>query len=716
MRKIVLLLLLAMTTTLFAIPAKRGITKTLKTADGTTVRAQLFGDEYAHYYLAADGRAYLQQAGIAIEADARQLHERAASRRMALDKQRAHRQAIRKVGGAGKVYEGRKKGLIILVEYTDVAFEPDHDRTLFTRIANEENYSEGYFVGSVSDYFKAQSGGIFELDFDVVGPVTLAHEQAYYGGNDRYGDDKAPEEMVIEACQAVDAEVDFSDYDWDGDGEVDQVFILYAGLGEASGGDEDTVWPHEWQLSGANKSLTLDGVKIDTYACSSELTGYAFDWRGNATVTGIDGIGTICHEFSHCLGLPDMYDTNYRYYGMAQWDLMDMGSYNGDGFRPAGYTSYEKMLAGWLTPIELTGDMEVSQMKALSEGGEAYIIYNKGHNEEFYLLENRQRTGWDADLLGEGLLIVHLDYDENAWYYNTVNTAAQQRCTIIPADNSLKMVYYGGYYYVDEADVPGDPYPHQGNNQLTNTSTPRAATHHINASGNRLMDIAITDITQNADGTIAFRFSENPGFKPDPDGCCFYESFDQCTGTGGNDDLWSGNIASGAFIPDNEGWEAGSDKAFGANQCAKFGTTNLVGIATTPPITIAGPSTLRFRAAAWDAKADDTDLALQISNPNIALSETGLTMKKGAWTDYTVDLDGYGTFTLSFMAFNRFFLDEVVVSDGLTGIRQMEERPSDNLLYDLQGRRIQWTPDSPEPLPRGIYILNGKKFSVSSTK
>lgn len=146
--------------------------------------------------------------------------------------------------------------------------------------------------------------------------------------------------MVAEACLAADSEVNFADYDWDGDGEVDQVFVLYAGLGEAAGGDDDTVWPHMWNLSSSDyrKSLTLDNVKVDTYACSSEMTK-DYDTFGYPDI--VSGIGTFCHEFSHCLGYPDMYDMNYKNFGMATWDLMDYGNYNGKGFIPSGYTAYE---------------------------------------------------------------------------------------------------------------------------------------------------------------------------------------------------------------------------------------------------------------------------------------------------------------------------------------------------------------------------------------
>jgi hypothetical protein len=163
----------------------------------------------------------------------------------------------------------------------------------------------------------------------------------------------------------------------------------------------------------------LDGVTIDTYACSSELT---IDYYNNNV---IDGIGTICHEFSHCLGFPDMYDYTQKNFGMGDWDLMDRGCYNGDGcgFVPAGYSSYEKWCAGWLEPIELKDeDVEVTDLKPLSQGGDAYVIYNDKNPDEFYLLENRQNVNWDAELPGKGLLVLHADYDPEIWEWNVVNT------------------------------------------------------------------------------------------------------------------------------------------------------------------------------------------------------------------------------------------------------------------------------------------------------
>jgi len=283
------------------------------------------------------------------------LQAKAQKRRAMVNKSRAKRAAVRKVGGR-TTYTGAKKGLIILVEYADSSFERGHDAALYKRVANEENFTNADgFVGSVADYFKAQSNGQFTLSFDVVGPVRLTKNLSYYGGNNSDGDDEHAADMIIEACQAADAQVNYADYDWDGDREVDQVFILYCGAGAANGGGEDTIWPHEWNLSSAayygdgDGPITLDGVKIDTYACSAELQPDDYDYdmfTGEITEVyswKIDGIGTICHEFSHCLGYPDMYDTrpNGENYGMLNWDLMDYGAYNGNVLCPSLYTSLE---------------------------------------------------------------------------------------------------------------------------------------------------------------------------------------------------------------------------------------------------------------------------------------------------------------------------------------------------------------------------------------
>ena len=490
-----------------AVPAKRGLTRTLTLADGTTVTAQLIGDEHGHYWLAPDGRAYQQlpNANFFAQVNPEAVTERANARRQRANARRSARlQQSQRVGEYGN-YTGSKKGLIILVNYTDVTFRPANTPDLFDRIANEENFKKDRFVGSIHDYFYAQSEGVFDLTFDVVGPYTVSNTQAYYGGNDRQGNDLRPAEMVIEACQLADPDVNYPDYDWDGDGFVDQVYVIYAGNGEADSNVSNSIWPHEWDLASAayygdgSGTQTLDGVRINTYACGGELNG------SNA----ICGIGTMCHEFSHCLGFPDFYDTgNGRGRGMDMWDLMDVGSYNGNGYRPAGYTSYERWMAGWKTPIELDKEpVEVTAMKSLQEGGESYIIYNDGNHNEYFLLENRRKTEWDAGIPGNGLLILHVDYSQSAWYNNTVNnTASHQRMTWVAADNQYQTS--GGYLTTN--GMATDPYPYAANNSFGNLTSPAATLFNKNTDGSTLLNKIVYEITRNSDGTVSFLYANSP--------------------------------------------------------------------------------------------------------------------------------------------------------------------------------------------------------------
>lgn len=496
MKRIAILLLFLAATTAFshAVPAKPGTRRTLTLADGTQVSAVLTGDEHLHFWTTDDGRIFTDNGQPVSPSDLQQMKRTATMRRSLAAKRCAARRS------ANRLYEGSKRGLIILVEFAVQKFRSGHDLELYQRIANEPGFStiDG-FHASVHDYFLDQSRGLFDLKFDVVGPIPMPYDYAYYGENGgKYNFDLHPGEMVITACQAIDDDINFADYDWDGNGEVDQVMIIYAGRGENSGGGSNTIWPHEWNLTEAEGStITLDGVVIDTYACSCEM-------QSN---THIDGIGTTCHEFSHCLGLPDFYDVEYGgNYGMGRWSLMAGGSYNDNAFTPAGYTSYERMYSGWLTPVELKGDEEVSQMKSLTEGGEAYIIYNDAYPDEYYLIENRQPVSWDYYLPGSGLLVLHVDYDETVWYWNLVNTIGNyeddpeygpgavndhQRCTIFHADN----------YSHSSTSAP---YPTYNNNSLTPQSEPAASLYHPNSNGEMFMTVGITDITQNADGTIAF--------------------------------------------------------------------------------------------------------------------------------------------------------------------------------------------------------------------
>ncbi|MBR6962021.1 MAG: M6 family metalloprotease domain-containing protein [Prevotella sp.] len=515
----VLIMLLCMSAALWAVPAKPGLKRVLTLTDGTTITAQLVGDEHGHFWLGQDGRAYQAVSGSDVFQliDKTEVTKRAQTRRAAANQQRMRRLAPRKVGSIGN-YTGQKKGLIILANFKDVSFNASNNNALYQDIANKPNFKEGNFKGSMYDYFYAQSEGQFELTFDIVGPVEVSNTSSYYGANDSQGNDKYPAKMVIEALKKADPDVNYADYDWDGDGEVEQVYVVYAGKGEADGGAATTIWPHEWQLSAASYygdgsgAQLLDGVKIDTYACGGELNG------STGTVAGI---GTMCHEFSHCLGYPDFYDTDYSGgQGMFEWDLMDSGSYNGDGYQPAGYTGWERWQAGWKEPIELLNTQAVTGMKALADGGDTYIIYNQGNKNEYYMLENRQQMKWDGGVPGEGLLIVHVDYSASVWANNEPNNdPSHQRMTWVAADNEYQYTTYQGSKYYTTAGAKNDPFPYGSVNAFNKSTTPAAKFYNKNLDGTYYLDSSIEEITQWSDGTISFNFRgvsnvSKPTFSP----------------------------------------------------------------------------------------------------------------------------------------------------------------------------------------------------------
>ena len=655
-----------------------------------------------HYYVSEDGTKYVQDESTGLYR--KMTDEVTAQRRAAVRRAQAQgrqKRMLRKAQ-ASNVFQGTKKGLVILAEFTNSKFKSGHDLALYERIANDENYSGNNFRGSIKDYFKAQSHGLFELDFDVVGICQLQHTYAYYGKNSNDNDVRAGQ-MVAEACLwAHEHGTDFSKYDWDGDGEVDQVFVLYAGHGEASyDKDPNTIWPHMHYLSASDygKSLSLDGVTVDTYACSSELNG-----DGN-----LDGIGTFCHEFSHCMGFPDLYDTSYAgWFGMGDFDLMCSGSYNGDSKCPAGYSAYEKAECGWLTLKDMTNieqETSIVGVQPMSADGDAYIIKNKGHKDEYYILENRQKTGWDSCLPASGLMITHVDYDADIWDWNMPNTSGKyedangntktndhQRLTIFRAGKSTAE-------YGDASDL----YPYGSNNSLTKTSRPAATLHNTNSDGSNYMHIDINNIAVKS-GKASFTLSNRNAGTDTPvipsGSALLHESFDECDGTGGNDGIWGGrSIGAGTPTYDNKGWTSTQGKVYASFACVRVGTSSVNGDITTPSFTVNGKAVLSFKAGAWNTSGDGTTLNLSVSNGTI--SPSSVIMEKGAWTDYNVKITATGTVKVTFAAGSgRFFLDEVKVTDASTsGIREIEGSRSSSIVayYTLGGIQVA-APSS------GIYL------------
>lgn len=500
MRNIILFLFFFISTLSYSIPAKR-ITKII-IVDGKQVEVTLVGNEKVHYWRSADGKKYLEKEDgkYAIFSEIT-YNEALKSKKYELKKAVNFAQntsSFAKAMAKRKAkYQGERRGLLILVNFADNQFtSTSNPKEHYSNVASGEDFKESPNYGSVRDYFKAQSYGQFDFVLDVVGPVTLSHNLNYYGANDIYGDDMRPGTMIWEACQAVDEEVDFSQYDWDGDGVVEQIFVLYAGYGEAQGGRSNTIWPHSWSLVEAMNyekditSCSFDGVTVDSYACSSELA------YGSGRTP--DGIGTICHEFSHCFGLPDFYCTDYNHSNltMQDWSIMDNGCYANNGYTPVSYTAYERWFCGWLEPTKLSTPRYVKEMGNIDDNGEAYIIYNDANQDEYYLLQNVQQEGWNSHAPAHGMLVVHVDYDANAWYMNTPNNNKNHlRMTPICADNKR-----------NTTTLYSDTYPGTTNNtELTDESNPAATLYNANTDGKKFMHKPITEIAEN-EGLISFTF------------------------------------------------------------------------------------------------------------------------------------------------------------------------------------------------------------------
>jgi M6 family metalloprotease-like protein len=254
--------------------------------------------------------------------------------------------------------------------------------------------------------------------------------------------------MIKEACLLADSiwDVDFTQYDNDGDGKVDFVYVIYAGYGEADGGGANTIWPHSYQLSAAGVYCQVDGVRVNLYACGNEIDYFTKQHTG---------IGTFCHEFSHVLGLPDLYTTDGQTHKTwGEWSILDYGPYNNDGNTPPAYSAYERFFMGWLTP-ELIIDSADIVLEELNDSQQALLISttdqhnlvgNDPNPTKFYLLENRQQEGWDTYLPGHGLMLTYIQYNYNKWFQNTVNnTAKSMGVDLIEADGKTPNSSGSGY-------------------------------------------------------------------------------------------------------------------------------------------------------------------------------------------------------------------------------------------------------------------------------
>lgn len=537
MKKAFLLCLVSwfMAGSLFAVPAiKKPVT--IRQADGTSITVYLKGDENTKWYESMDGYSLLQVDKQFYYAVRDKDGNMVASKVKAHDQDRRTRQETRllrktpkklrysapqleKMRAVGpvasandparvlansplaKAFKSRKtltdtvvrRAPVILVNFADRKMTTTKEQ--YDALVNSRNYTQNGCTGSFRDYFLDNSRGLFRFEADVIGPVTLSRPMAYYGGNDRYGDDSAPQEMAEEACRlASQSGVDFSKYDFDDDGEVDGVHIIYPGQGEETSGEEDAIWSHKWEIY---PSVTLNGKEVGVYSCSAEFS-YEGDW---AT------IGVLVHELSHVFGLPDLYDSDYDDHGgeavdPGDFEVMAGGSYNGDSKVPPLHNAWSRVEMGWLDKVELDEACTVKLYPA--EQAKQAFMYNTPTRGEYFVLDYRgEESKWDAGIPGHGMLIfavnenVKIDYDGydvSAWEYNCINCKPDERG-----------------FYIKQADGgassnarmgSGTPFPGStGKTSFTDQTAPASTTH-----AGRATNKPVTGIAPMPGGGVSFVF------------------------------------------------------------------------------------------------------------------------------------------------------------------------------------------------------------------
>lgn len=518
-------------------------------SDGTTLTVRLHGDEHFHWYSTLDGVLLSREGAsfyvasvnddgtiaatscLAHDAKERSTQEQAVAE--AQDKEaffaaaevlsQANRRREPLNTDADPSYfphEGSPTAIVILVQYTDTVFTVNNPAETFERFLNgdeqtETGYGESYNYGSVRQYFEDMSGGVFSPVFELYGPVTVSHDMAYYGDNSGSTTDVNYKELVTEACALIDDEVDFSadKYDSDGDGDVDLVYVIYAGYGESNGADAATIWPK----SGYTSFGTYDGKAVRRYGLCNELNATPYVTTGTFATPKIAGIGLFCHEFSHCLGLPDLYPTvtsaRVDNQEMEYWSLMDGGEYVYYGYCPTAYTSWERETMEWGEITTLDGDTTATLQVSETGCGESVKFVNPADEAEYFVLECIQRTGWNSRMPGHGLLVYHVK-----WPMTTVsfsqhpnNTAYEPGMAVVPADGILISSYNTEYTTSEyQQSHYGDPFP--GTSGVTELTYEQLLPNYAWYEDGPQVEATLTDIAEDTDaGTVTFTYTAVPG-------------------------------------------------------------------------------------------------------------------------------------------------------------------------------------------------------------
>ena len=379
------------------------------------------------------------------------------------------------------------KLVVILMSYPDFPFTTPREE--IDNLFNQVGYSSNGSTGSVHDYFVASSFGKLNVEATVVGPYTSFNNLSYYGENSEIGGgDMRVRELITEAVDAADAEVDFSQFTNESESYVSCVYVIYAGYGEAAGGAANTIWPHR---SVVYPPIMKDGVNIYDYACSNEI-------NGSPSYPSPLVIGTICHEFSHALGLPDFYDTDYEENGSFShhdsYDLMCSGNYNNGGKTPPVWNAYERSIRNYVNIEEISTEGDYTLAPLMSDNVAFKMSFN---NDEYFILENRQQTSWDYYLPGHGMLIFHINRNAPGWNSNCSN------CNPNNPGFDLEEAGGSGWYVSDsEKPFPGTGY----NTSFTDETSPSSQSFNGTYLNRPIFNIAENTTTKN----ITFTLGQTP--------------------------------------------------------------------------------------------------------------------------------------------------------------------------------------------------------------
>lgn len=483
---------------LLAVPASP-VPFAAMSSDGSPIEVMLNGDEFCNWYTDSAGNLLIKDDGrlrvaTAAEQTALAVQRRAAAKVREENTGRALQRMTQKTQvDSSFPKKGTVKVLVLLTQYADRQLTVTDPVNKFTRLFNQEHYSDNGSTGSVADYYKASSAGALNLQFDVYGPFTLSREEEYYGGNSSKSSSRNAQTLVKEAVQlAYEAGVNLSQYDNTGRGQIDNISIITAGYSEAEGGGENCIWPHQ---SFVWNSVKIGDVYLGSYLMTSELRG--------ANGANMTNIGVYCHEFGHVLGLPDLYNTSddeeeSRKYTVGSWDIMCSGPYNNLSRTPPVYSAFERFMLGWLKPVQL---QQASRcvLEPIETTNTAYMVAATTHNlstmspspNEYFMIENRQHAGWDtvsSALPGVGLLISHITFSSSAWDNNTFNNSTPLGYDIIEAATAEPT-----------SSLASDTYPGAAN---VTSWTP------VLNSGHLLEQYAVNNIFSRSDGSVSFLFGD----------------------------------------------------------------------------------------------------------------------------------------------------------------------------------------------------------------